>query len=214
MEKEYPKSIFELIDSEHFRKRPGLYIGGNSISKLRLFMNGYEICELFNGIKSINTKPPFWLFLPWIVNFYNHYGLNYNWDRIILQNCENDEEKSLKVFFERFDEFKKLEPFKISKCQLDKKAIEFFHSSKSKRFTLEEGEEIIIGPVQELYIVEYAQEFGSTIHHRVEDKGIHSGYYKTTEEAINSAEREYGQLLVWEEVSVSDIEKIYEKINQ
>ena len=64
MKNGYPKSIFELIASENFRKRPGLYIGGNSILKLRLFMNGYEICELFNGIKPINTKPPFWLFLP------------------------------------------------------------------------------------------------------------------------------------------------------
>jgi hypothetical protein len=62
----FPKSIFELLDLESFRKRTAMYLGEKSISKLRTYMDGYQTCETFNGIKSKETKPPFWLFFPWI----------------------------------------------------------------------------------------------------------------------------------------------------
>ena len=117
------------------------------------------------------------------------------------------------MFFERFDEFRELEPIRILKCQLDKETIKFFHSSGVKRWTIKEEEPVIIGPSQELYIVEYEKGFGSTIHHRIEHKTIHSNYYKNVEEAIISAEREYGKSLIWKEVASMDIENIYKKIN-
>ncbi len=59
MKQPLPKSIFELIDSESFRKRTAMYIGEKSISNLRIFMDGYQACELFNEINAKETKSPF-----------------------------------------------------------------------------------------------------------------------------------------------------------
>ena len=214
MKKEYPKSIFELIDSENFRKRTGMYIRKNSISNLAIFITGYSTCELFYDIKSQDIKPPFWLFYRWICKYYNHDGSYYNWDGIILQNCENDEEKALVIFFERFDEFRKFKPIKISKCQLDKKAIEFFYSHEGMSWRYVDGKRVRIGPANELYIVDYGEKFGNTIHHRIENKSIFTDYYSTIEKTIERVEMNYGKSLEWKEIPASDIEKTYEKINQ
>lgn len=92
------KNIFEWIDSPFFRKRPALYLGEKSISKLKLFMTGYATCEQFNHIQSVDTKPPFRFFFDWIVNYYEHSGSYFNWDGIILQNCKMEEDKALDVF--------------------------------------------------------------------------------------------------------------------
>ena len=128
MKQPLPKSIFELIDSESFRKRIAMYIGEKSISNLRIFMDGYQACELFNEINAKGTKPPFWIFFNWICKYYNHSGSYYSWDGIILQNCDNDEEKALETFLLRFDEFRKIKPLKLITAKVSKSEINFFNS--------------------------------------------------------------------------------------
>ncbi|MBK8442333.1 MAG: hypothetical protein IPL35_02495 [Sphingobacteriales bacterium] len=128
MKHKKPKTIFELLDYDQFRKRMAMYIGEKSISKLGLFMLGYEMCEKLNEIKSTDTKPPFWLFFQWICKYYNHSGSYYSWDGIILQNCGNDEAKALDTFFERFDEFRTYKPIKIISAKITDSELNFFHS--------------------------------------------------------------------------------------
>ena len=200
MKQQTPKTIFELIDSENFRKRTAMYIGEKSISNLRIFMDGYSICEHFNNIKPQDTQPPFWLFFHWICKYYKHNGSYYNWDGIILQNCEMDEAKALDTFFERFDEFRAFQPFQLLTCPIDEQAKDHFYSHKGIRWNLIDGKQIRIGPAKDLFIVEYDQSFGSAIYHRNADKIIHSGYFRTTLKAKKDAEREYGKSLKWEKV--------------
>ncbi len=212
MKKAYPKSIFELIDSENFRKRTGMYLGKNSISNLRIFMDGYQICEMFNEIKAENTTPPFWLFFKWICKYYNHDGSYYSWDGIILQNSENDEAKALSTFFKRFDEFRNLKPKKLITCQITEKEIEYFsvHNKIVRRRIFEE-KETIIGPANNLFIVEYDKELGSASYHRKKEQGIiHSKHFETTDKAILEAEKEYGKSLKWKEIPKTDLKMIYE----
>ncbi|WP_162794141.1 hypothetical protein [Runella rosea] len=207
-----PKSIFELIDSESFRKRTAMYIGKKSISALRIFMDGYQTCELFNGIKTKETKPPFWIFFYWICKYYNHSGSYYSWDGIILQNCENDEVKAIETFFERFDEFRQFQPKRLIASQISDKAINFFYSNEGKRRLIKNGEEKRIGPADKVFIIEYDNNLGCSSHHRKDNKGINFDYFESVNKAIEDAEKEYGKSLNWKEVPQDKIEMIYEKI--
>lgn len=214
MNQKEPMTIYQLFDSESFRKRTPMYIGEKSISKLRLFMIGYEMCEQFNKIKSKDTRPPFWLFFPWICKYYNHNGSYYNWDGIILQNCENDEAKALDTFFARFDEFRTYKPIKILSASILDSELDFFHNHGGIRWKLDNENKIRIGPSKKLYLVEYGRGFGNTIHHMNEDKSIYSDYRQTVEETLKSVEREYGKSLNWTEATIEELEDIYEMINK
>ena len=212
MKQPLPKSIFELIDSESFRKRTAMYIGEKSISNLRIFMDGYQACELFNKINAKETKPPFWIFFNWICKYYNHSGSYYSWDGIILQNCDNDEEKALETFLLRFDEFRKIKPLKLITAKVSKSEINFFNSHEGIRWRMIDGEGIRIGPADNLFIVEYDNNLGCSSHHRKENKGINSDYFESIENAIKDAEREYGKSLNWKDIPKDEMEIIYEKI--
>ena len=212
MEDTFPKSIFEFLDSEHFRKRPAMYLGEKSISKLRTYMNGYQICETFNGIKSIDTKPPFWLFFPWICKYYSHSGSYYSQDGIILQNCNNNEEEALDTFFQRLDEFRKIRPEKLMFARIGKSEIDFFNSHNGTRWTMTGSKQIRIGPADNLYIIKYNHRLGCSSHHIKGQNGINLDYFSSLNKAILNAEREYGKTLKWEEIPKKEIENIYEKI--
>jgi len=128
------KSIFDLIDSDHFREKASLYLGEKSITKLRIFMAGYELCEIAHEIRPSNTKPPFWLFFHWICKYYHHSGSYYSWDGIILQNCDQDEAKAFETFFLRFDEFRKFTPQRIMAARIRKQEIDFFYAHEGIRW--------------------------------------------------------------------------------
>lgn len=213
MKHKKPKTIFELLDYDQFRKRTAMYIGERSISKLRLFMIGYEMCENFNEIKSKDTTPPFWLFFQWVCKYYNHSGSYYNWDGIILQNCGNDEAKALDTFFERFDEFRNYKPIKIISAKITNFELNFFHSHEGMRWTVKDGERIREKPAEILYVVEYDKGFGSTIHHFRNERQIHSDYKSSIKNAIGEAEREYGKGLKWDSIDDEKLEEVYKRIN-
>lgn len=212
MEDNFPKSIFEILDLDHFRKRPAMFLGEKSISKLRTYMIGYQTCETYNRIKSKETKPPFWLFFPWICKYYSHSGSYYSWDGIILQNCNNDEEKALDTFFQRLDEFRKIRPEKLLFARIGRSEIDFFNSHKGIRWTMTEGKQIRIGPADNIYIVKYNNRLGCSSHHRKGQNGIHSDHFSSLNKAIIDAEREYGKSLQWEEIPKNEIGNIYDKI--
>ena len=214
MNQKKPTTIFELLDYEQFRKRPAMFIGEKSISKLMLFINGYWMCEDFNQIESKDTRPPYWLFLKSICKYYNHNGSYYNWDGIILQNCGNNEEKAFETFLDRFDEFRTYKPIKIIFSKISKRELAFFHSHKGFRWTVQEGELKKGQPANTLYIIEYDRGFGVTIHQRRDEKQFSSDYELNIEAAKNKAIREYGSQLQWIEISEKEINETYEIINE
>lgn len=212
MDKQYPKSIYELIDSENFRKRAAMYLGVHSISKLRTFMDGYHTCELLHEIKEEDTKPPFWLFFHWICKKYKHSGSYYNWDGIILQNCDHDESKALDLFFKQFDEFRTFKPQKILTCNITENEIQYFHSHKGIRWSRSNGEDKRIGPATNIFIIEYDNDLGCSSHHRKEGQRIITDYFRTIEQAIENVERSYGKSLNWAEVPKTKLDMVYETI--
>ena len=148
------KTIYDLIHDDGFRKRSAMWLGKKSITVLKTFIDGYEICEDFNEIKS-TLVPPFHLFLPWIQRLYRHNGSYYNWDGIILQNSDNDENKAFDKFLELFDEFRKLKPTILSATDISDVDLENLLLTKSYREELWNNRRLITASADKLFIVEY-----------------------------------------------------------
>jgi hypothetical protein len=92
--------IEELI--KNIKKRPAMYLGGNSILRLKSFVDGYyfAICsyevEIYEG--------ELWRdFQDWVAKRYDIYS-SQNWSDIILF-FSIDEYEALNEFFKLFDEF-------------------------------------------------------------------------------------------------------------
>lgn len=99
--------IFDMIDM--IRKRPGMFIGSNSITPLIHYLNGFQAAEREYGICQKRKLFP----LPFrYMHEYTQYRLQVHstidWCRQILNSCDGDEETALQKFFEFYDGFKQV----------------------------------------------------------------------------------------------------------
>lgn len=97
-------SIFNLIDN--IRKRPGMYLGGNSITALSHFLDGYQAAE--RELAADRNRGLFPLSFRYM-HEYTGYRLkdhsNMGWCNQLLRSCDGDEEAALWKFFEFYDGF-------------------------------------------------------------------------------------------------------------
>lgn len=100
-----PKSIFDLIDMQDFRKRTAMYIGDKKISLLNSFIDGYLYATQTNNIE-LEDNVQFGHFHDWVSRHFKWKESTSGWRRIILQECNGDEGEALKKFFELYDLFK------------------------------------------------------------------------------------------------------------
>ncbi|MGB4775452.1 MAG: hypothetical protein WBP45_09790, partial [Daejeonella sp.] len=86
------------------RKRPGMYLGTISISKLHDHLQGYQMAYWFNEFDNPVDKNFFNNFNEYI---YRYYGVttNDNWKGVILEQCFGNEQTALETFFQLFDLF-------------------------------------------------------------------------------------------------------------
>jgi hypothetical protein len=100
-----PDKIRNLIDYfSQVRKRPEMYLGTNTITKLYDQLHGYKMAFWFNDIDNPVDKN----FLDNFTNFVClHYGVqtNDNWKSIILEQSSGSEQNALNAFFDLFDLF-------------------------------------------------------------------------------------------------------------
>ena len=100
-------SILNMIDL--IQKRPGMFIGSNSITALFHYLNGYHAAELENGIYRKGAFFP----LPFkYMHEYTGYRLkehnNAGWCYQILNSCNGAEDIALQKFFEFYNDFKQV----------------------------------------------------------------------------------------------------------
>lgn len=96
-------SIYNMIDN--IRKRPGMYLGKNSITALIHFLNGYQAAERELVGHSGELFP-----LPFrYMHEYTGYRLknrsSMDWCYQLLHSCDGDEEAALWKFYEFYDGF-------------------------------------------------------------------------------------------------------------
>lgn len=89
------------------RKRPGMYLGSNSITALWHFINGYLSAEWNLGVCRKGELFP--LPFRWYMHEYTGYRLKCHdtsgWCNQILRSCDEDEETALWKFYEIYDDF-------------------------------------------------------------------------------------------------------------
>lgn len=102
------RNIYDVI--ELVRKRPSMYLGVDSISRLRSFLNGYCFAVYFNNDIEYDDKLiplPFGFFNDFIAEKFN-VTESIGWSEILLRQVNQNEEDGLKLFFELFDKYKNI----------------------------------------------------------------------------------------------------------
>jgi hypothetical protein len=93
--------IFELLNN--IKKRPSLYLGGNSINHLKAFLDGYYFCKHSFELSNSLQDQLWFTFQQWIEKKYS-IKTSQSWAQIILF-FSTDECEALKKFFELWEEF-------------------------------------------------------------------------------------------------------------
>ena len=86
------------------RKRPGMYLGNNTITKLFDHLQGYLMATWFNRIENHVDDNFFKNFHEFICNYYE-VTTTQSWCGIILEQSFGNEQTALNTFFELFDLF-------------------------------------------------------------------------------------------------------------
>lgn len=122
-------SLYEKLDI--VRRRPGMFLGTNSVSKLFVFISGFRLA-LPDGSPDLQSEGH----LPF--SYFNRYvAMRYNcsepmgWANILLEVCNGSEEEGLKLFFEMLDEFRALRIEKVWQLQLTEQNIHYNRTEKS-----------------------------------------------------------------------------------
>ncbi|OYD98033.1 hypothetical protein CDG76_04240 [Nostoc sp. 'Peltigera membranacea cyanobiont' 210A] len=94
--------IYNEIPS-NIKKRPGMYLGTNSITRLDMLLRGYSLARREVGVPPTEPEREFEGFQSWIEE---KYGINsgQSWSKIILFYSV-DEHDALHKFFELFEEY-------------------------------------------------------------------------------------------------------------
>jgi hypothetical protein len=94
--------LYELIG--RMKKRPGMYLGDNSITRLDMLLRGYTLARREAGLVPTDEEKEFEGFQKWIQE---KYGINsgQSWSKIILF-YSIDEHEALERFFELYEEYK------------------------------------------------------------------------------------------------------------
>lgn len=93
-----------LIDM--VRKRPGMFLGSNSISALRNFLDGYHTAELEYAIyRTGNFFPLSFQYMHEYTGYRLHDRSSMGWNGQILKVCNGAEDVALQKFFELYDGF-------------------------------------------------------------------------------------------------------------
>ncbi|MEH2356473.1 MAG: hypothetical protein V7K28_25355 [Nostoc sp.] len=87
----------------NIKKRPGMYLGANSITRLDMLLRGYSLARREVGVPPTKPEGEFQGFQSWVEE---KYGINsgQSWSKIILFYSV-DEHEALQKFFELFEEY-------------------------------------------------------------------------------------------------------------
>ncbi|MEH1898054.1 MAG: hypothetical protein V7K94_22680 [Nostoc sp.] len=98
-------SNFDIYDEilKGIKKRPGMFLGTRSITKLDMFLRGYSLGRKEVGVPPTEPEREFEGFQSWVQE---KYGINsgQSWSKIILFYSV-DEYEALQKFFELFEEY-------------------------------------------------------------------------------------------------------------
>ncbi|MCL1464585.1 hypothetical protein [Argonema galeatum] len=93
--------LYEML--QEIKKRPGMYLGKCSITRLRMLLDGYGLAQCELGLPRTDQEREFNGFQDWIQQKFNITS-SHGWDSIILFYSA-DERDALDNFFKLFEKF-------------------------------------------------------------------------------------------------------------
>ncbi|MDE6567654.1 MAG: hypothetical protein K2K70_07980 [Lachnospiraceae bacterium] len=201
-------SISNMI--EKIRKKPGLYIGGNNITALWHFLNGYRFGQESCATKCDNVLLPLdFKFMDEFTRVQLNCRNSLGWCHNILDFCNGDEEKAIDKFFELYDEFNQIGMKGYWKAVLNEQNIRWNNSMEHGYAVIENRKEPIFKNPSVVYFVAltipaYILVIETSERVRV-DPELFSD--KKVNEQLGTPfcpEAYFGKSVSWEEYTVSD----------
>lgn len=205
---------FKLI--EKIRSRPAMFLGDLSITKLKVFIDGYIFAiNDYNIADSKTIQPlPFCFFHEYVACCYNFYESTSGWLNMILTQVDNEEE-GLALFFKLFDEFKQIKFEEIFSCEINQLHLEFHNNNECAPKSLSDNNFDIIKPLyqnpQKIYYVKLSNNIGYVGFVEIENKYVFiKEIYKTKGDIISYWQCCFGDSLTWQnqEYEKIDLTKI------
>jgi hypothetical protein len=91
--------------SDLIRTRPGIYIGGQTISLMAYHIAGYEAACRWKGVEEL-LDPPWSNFREYVRERTGYAESTSGWNNMLLHFCGGDEVKALGLFIKMFDAFR------------------------------------------------------------------------------------------------------------
>ena len=203
-------SISTMIHT--IKKRPGLYLGSNSITALNHFLNGYQAAERDFGVpkngipKNTNLFPLPFRYMSEFTKIRLQNRSNLGWCHYILNVCNGDEEQALNTFFELYDEYEQIRMKRCWKAALTENNIEY-NNSMEHGYSVRENKKmpIFINPIA-VYIVELTISAFILVVEASDEISIDPQFFKSFEGAKGNgslplgAQHYFGEINNWKEV--------------
>lgn len=95
--------LYTYIDL--IRTRPGMYVGGNSVSLMAYHIAGYEAACRWKGSEE-QLDPSWYGFHEYVRSKAGFRESTSGWNNMLLEYCGGDEGAALETFFTMFDAFR------------------------------------------------------------------------------------------------------------
>jgi hypothetical protein len=97
-----PENLYQLI--EQIKVRPAMYLGSNTITALKSFIDGYHFACYMKNVEE-ELSPP-WQDFHEFVRARTGFGESTGgWCHMLLHAYDDDEERGIAAFFEAFEDF-------------------------------------------------------------------------------------------------------------
>lgn len=206
-------AIDDMINT--IRKRPGLFLGNNSITALWHFLNGYQAAERDFGVDWKGELFPLrFKYMSEFINIRLECHNNLGWCSHILTFCNGDEKKALDMFFDLYDEYKQIGMKKYWKAVLSEENIQW-NNSMEHGVSMKNNEKgpMFVDPVA-VYVIELTISAYILAVETLNYIKLEPRFFQSLESAKSgtipfSAQTYFGKIDSWEEVEGSNI--VFEK---
>ena len=203
-------SLHRMI--RQIQTRPGMYIGSNTLTPLKHFLDGYRAAERDFGVDVCWNGNLFPLDFYYMHNFADFRlqtkCLCAGWCHNILTYCHGDEEKALNLFFDLYQEFRQLEMKRYWKAILTKENIAWNDKMKRCYSVREHDPEPVYKNPIAVYALELTIPVCMLAVETTNEVLTERLFFSSAQEAKgnhNGAEIYFGKIDTWEEVEANNL---------
>lgn len=212
------RNVYDVI--EFIRRRPAMYLGTDSVSKLKAFLDGYRFAVLLSDDSEYEDRLiplPFSFFCDFTAKKFSA-ASNMGWCEIILRQVNYNELNGLKLFLELLDEYKKITIIQCYRAELSGENIDWLHNeSINYEFRYldndpKTGKKIPIYNDDAISVYKFMLSEENSWLFVVENENVlHLNWYNSETDLLNFAGMIFGKLN-WEEDDAANISLCKKKL--